>query len=76
LYPQAHPIDIVDEALLGSLVASAFSKRRKTLRNALRNEVDADDLLAVDIDPSLRPEQISVAAWIALSNRIATRREP
>jgi 16S rRNA (adenine1518-N6/adenine1519-N6)-dimethyltransferase len=76
LYPQAHPVDIVDETLLGRLVALAFSKRRKTLRNALRNEVDANDLLAVDIDPSLRPEQVSVAAWIALSNRIATRREP
>ncbi len=72
LRPQAHPFEPVDEQVLSRLLASAFSKRRKTIRNALKNEAGEDDLLAVGIDPSLRPEQVSVSAWVALSNRIAT----
>ncbi len=75
LTPLEHPFDIADEALLGRIVAAAFSKRRKTLRNALKNEVSEEDLLATGIDPSLRPEQVSVAMWIALSNRMATQRQ-
>jgi 16S rRNA (adenine1518-N6/adenine1519-N6)-dimethyltransferase len=73
LVPQAQPLPIADEALLSRLVAAAFSKRRKTLRNALKGEVEEEDLLAVGVDPSVRPEQVPVAAWIALGNRIATR---
>lgn len=73
LTPQANPLPIEDEKLLGRLVAAAFSKRRKTLRNALRDHASEDDLLAVGIDPSLRPEQVSVAAWIALGNRVSAR---
>nr|MDJ0701136.1 16S rRNA (adenine(1518)-N(6)/adenine(1519)-N(6))-dimethyltransferase RsmA [Woeseiaceae bacterium] len=72
LRPQAHPFEPVDERTLSRLLAAAFSKRRKTMRNALRNETDENDLLAVGIDPSLRPEQVSVSAWVALSNRMAT----
>jgi len=73
LVPQAQPLPIADEALLSRLVAAAFSKRRKTLRNALKGEVEEDDLLAVGVDPSVRPEQVSIPVWIALGNRIATR---
>ncbi len=76
LRPQEHPFEPDDEVLLSRLLAAAFSKRRKTLRNALKNEVDAEDLLAVGIDPSLRPEQVPVAAWVALSNRMATSTRP
>ena len=72
LTPQQHPLPIDDEALLSRIVADAFSKRRKTLRNALKGHVNEDELLAAGIDPGKRPEEISVAAWIALANRIAT----
>jgi len=65
--------DIQDEALFSKLVTTAFSKRRKTLRNALRNEVEIAELEAVEIDPGLRPEQISISAYVALSNHIARR---
>ena len=59
---------IEDEAGLSTLVARAFMQRRKTLRNALRNEADSADLEAVGIDPGLRPEQVSIDQYIALSN--------
>ena len=72
LRPKTHLYEPADERLLGRLLSAAFSKRRKTMRNALKNEAHEDDLLAVGIDPSLRPEQVSVSAWVALSNRMAT----
>ena len=59
---------IEDEAGLSRLVARAFMQRRKTLRNALRNEADTADLEAVGIDPGLRPEQVPIDEYIALSN--------
>jgi 16S rRNA (adenine1518-N6/adenine1519-N6)-dimethyltransferase len=71
--PQSNPLPIDDQALLGRIVAEAFSKRRKTLRNALKNVAVEDELLAAGIDPGKRPEEVSIAAWIALANRIATR---
>ena len=65
-------IRIVDEELLSVLVAQAFSRRRKTMRNATRGTAAADDLEAVGIDPGSRPEQVAMASWVALANRLAT----
>jgi 16S rRNA (adenine1518-N6/adenine1519-N6)-dimethyltransferase len=64
--------DIKDQALLSRLVTNAFMKRRKTIRNALKDHVDVTDLAAVDIDPGLRPEQISIAKFVELSNHLAS----
>ena len=60
--------EIQDEKALSELVAKAFMKRRKTLRNALKGEADAADFAAVGIDPGLRPEQVSIADYIRLGN--------
>ena len=64
---------IEDEAGLSSLVATAFMQRRKTLRNALRSEASADELDAVGIDPGLRPEQVSIDQYVALSNYLRNK---
>ena len=64
--------DIKDAARLSTLVTSAFMKRRKTIRNALKDHVDVADLEAVGIDTGLRPEQISIAKYIELSNHLAS----
>lgn len=70
--PVAEPgIAIQDTDLLASIVRSAFSMRRKTLRNALQGVVEATDLAAVDIDAGIRPEQVPIPDWIALANHIA-----
>jgi 16S rRNA (adenine1518-N6/adenine1519-N6)-dimethyltransferase len=61
---------IADEAGLSTLVATAFMQRRKTLRNALKTKADPADLAAVGIDGGLRPEQVSIAAYVALSNHL------
>ncbi len=60
--------DIEDEKALSALVARAFMQRRKTLRNSLKGEVDAEDFAAVGIDPGLRPEQVSIADYVRLGN--------
>ena len=59
---------IEDEPGLSSLVATAFMQRRKTLRNALRDVVVADDFDALGIDPGLRPEQVPIADYVRLGN--------
>jgi len=62
--------DIENEADLSTLVATAFMQRRKTLRNSLKKVADAADFAAVGIDASLRPEQITIASYVALSNHL------
>lgn len=64
-------IGVADADRLSSVVATAFSQRRKTLRNALRDVASEEDLDAIGIDPKLRPENIDIADWIALANRLA-----
>ena len=61
---------IDDEQRLSKLVAQAFSQRRKTIRNSLKELVDEAGLEAVGIDPGLRPEAISIAAYVRLANTL------
>jgi len=64
--------NIEDDALLSKVVTSAFMKRRKTIRNSLRDIVEPSDLEAVGIDAGLRPEQISISQYVQLSNHLAS----
>jgi 16S rRNA (adenine1518-N6/adenine1519-N6)-dimethyltransferase len=61
---------INDEERLSKLVATAFSQRRKTIRNSLRKVVDESQLVDVGIDPGLRPEAISIADYVRLANTL------
>ncbi|MEQ9021309.1 MAG: 16S rRNA (adenine(1518)-N(6)/adenine(1519)-N(6))-dimethyltransferase RsmA [Pseudomonadales bacterium] len=58
----------VSEEALDTIVRSAFGNRRKTLRNSLRNELDADSMEKLGIDPGLRPENLSVSDFVKLAN--------
>ena len=60
--------EINDEAGFSTLVATAFMQRRKTLRNSLKKLVERPDFEAAGIDAGLRPEQVSIADYIRLSN--------
>jgi len=62
-----------DEQLLSAIVNRAFTLRRKTLRNALTDFVDADQLRDLSIDPGLRPEQLPVEAFVRIANAVAAR---
>lgn len=64
---------IADNKALSRLVARAFSKRRKTVRNALQGMANAAQLDEAGIDPSTRPERIPIERWVTLANIIAAR---
>lgn len=59
-----------DPAALSRLVATAFSQRRKTIRNSLRKVADESLLESVGIDPQLRPEAIAIAEYVRLANAL------
>jgi len=58
----------ISEEALDRIVRSAFGKRRKTLRNSLRNELDSEKIESLGIDSGLRPENLSVADFVKLAN--------
>jgi 16S rRNA (adenine1518-N6/adenine1519-N6)-dimethyltransferase len=62
--------EVHDVRRLSQLVATAFSQRRKTVRNALRQVADETHLRSVGIDPSLRPEAIAIAEYVRLANTL------
>jgi len=62
-----------DEEIFATLVKSAFMQRRKTLRNALRSYLAAEDFAALDIDAEARAQQLSVADFIRMTNHVAAR---
>jgi len=52
------------------LVNVAFQQRRKTIRNSLKQLVSAEQMQMLDIDLGLRPEEISLAEYVAISNTL------
>lgn len=61
------PFDAGSGDQLNRVVAAAFSQRRKTLRNSLRNLLDAEQIVSAGIDPGERAEQLSLAEFAALA---------
>lgn len=59
-----------DEKLLYRVVKSAFNQRRKTLRNSLKS-FELSDILKEDVIFDQRPEQLAVADFITLTQKIA-----
>jgi 16S rRNA (adenine1518-N6/adenine1519-N6)-dimethyltransferase len=62
-----------DMASLEKVVAAAFSQRRKMLRNTLKTLFSVAELTALSIAPDSRPEQLPLAAFIALANWLAAK---
>ncbi|MBV8656759.1 MAG: 16S rRNA (adenine(1518)-N(6)/adenine(1519)-N(6))-dimethyltransferase RsmA [Burkholderiales bacterium] len=56
---------------LERLVAQAFAQRRKTLRNNLKDIVSDAQFAELGIDPTVRPENVSVIDYVRMANRIA-----
>ena len=69
LTPYASPPHQADnENLFSQIITQAFSQRRKTLRNTLKNIISADMWNVLDIDAGLRPEMIPIEQFVKLSN--------
>lgn len=67
---QTTPYPNVNLADLERLVACAFSMRRKTLANNLKPLLNLNDWITLEIDPSLRPEQISVSDYARIARYV------
>lgn len=61
---------ILDHAFFKKIVKHVFNKRRKILRNTLRELFDEDILLKIDFDLTRRPEQLTVEEFIEISNAL------
>ncbi|TGN38695.1 16S rRNA (adenine(1518)-N(6)/adenine(1519)-N(6))-dimethyltransferase RsmA [Marinobacter confluentis] len=60
-----------DFKLLQSVVRTAFSARRKTLRKGLAGMVTVEQLNRVGIDDGLRPENLGLADYVAIADLLA-----
>jgi 16S rRNA (adenine1518-N6/adenine1519-N6)-dimethyltransferase len=72
------PAEIVtlDETLFARVVATAFSQRRKTLRNTLGSLLQPDDFAALGINAGLRAEALAVADYEAMALYLTKRNAP
>ena len=69
LLPHVQPVvDIRDRSSFSDIVRECFNQRRKTLRNALKYYLSDDRIQALDIDPGLRAENLSVTDFAKLAN--------
>ncbi|MCJ8313953.1 MAG: 16S rRNA (adenine(1518)-N(6)/adenine(1519)-N(6))-dimethyltransferase RsmA [Saccharospirillaceae bacterium] len=57
-----------DELLFSEIVRTSFAQRRKTLRNNLKTIITAEQLESININPTLRPENITLDQFIDISN--------
>lgn len=64
---------ISNTKLFEKLVSEAFSQRRKTIRNSLKNSCSEDQLNAVNINPTLRAEDLSIDDFVRLTHYLDTQ---
>ena len=73
---QQPPVAVNEITLLNRVVVQAFSQRRKTLRNSLSKLIEEDAIIALNIDPTLRAEALSLADFAKLSNLLIQEELP
>jgi len=68
---QTLPIEAANYKLLDRMVVAAFSQRRKTLRNTLRDWVRPEQFETLGIDPSARAETLTVRQFVEMANLLS-----
>jgi 16S rRNA (adenine1518-N6/adenine1519-N6)-dimethyltransferase len=77
LTPHRQPkVQVRSSDNLNRIVTQAFSQRRKTLRNALKNLISDNDLDALGIDSKLRAENLTLEDFAKLSNLLEAAQSP
>ena len=61
---------VKDLASLNRVCLAAFNQRRKTIRNSFKKLLSAEQLESLNIDPSIRPENLTLDDFIKLANFI------
>lgn len=62
------PFEAKDVTVLQNVVRTAFTMRRKTLRNNLKGLVSAEILEALEINPGERPERITLEQFVRIAD--------
>ncbi|MCK5888942.1 MAG: 16S rRNA (adenine(1518)-N(6)/adenine(1519)-N(6))-dimethyltransferase RsmA [Methylococcales bacterium] len=62
------PVDIESVEKLNKVVTTAFSQRRKTIRNSLKKLFLEEQIVSLQINPTLRAESLSLTEFAALSH--------
>ena len=62
------PFIAKDTALFAEVVLAAFSQRRKTIRNTLKQFLNDSDFVKLDINSQLRAENLSVEEFVGITN--------
>ena len=62
------PYSVNDVSSLQEVLRYAFNQRRKTLRNSLKPLLSAEQIEALSIDPSERPENLGLAQFVAIAD--------
>ncbi len=70
LIPRPAPLYPCDKATLEKVTAQAFSQRRKMMRASFKSYGGAAMLEAIDIDPSIRPQDLDIGAFCRLANTL------
>ena len=72
IIPRAQPLFPAKRQILEKITAQAFGQRRKMLRSSLKKVGGDDLLLATNIDPTLRPENLSIEDFCRLAQAYET----
>lgn len=77
LVPRTQPpfAHAVDEDAFALMVRMAFAQRRKTLRNALKGLLGAEEFALAGVDPGLRAEQLGLEEFARLTRQAGTKSE-
>jgi 16S rRNA (adenine1518-N6/adenine1519-N6)-dimethyltransferase len=67
------PFPAKDAKHFAGLVTTAFNQRRKTIRNNLKKLISAEQLEALGIDPGLRPENLTLQNFVAISDTLSSQ---
>ncbi|MEM7401462.1 MAG: 16S rRNA (adenine(1518)-N(6)/adenine(1519)-N(6))-dimethyltransferase RsmA [Pseudomonadota bacterium] len=59
---------IEDTKTFSKIIETAFHQRRKTIKNSLASLANEEQLINANIQPNLRPQEISIQQYIRLSN--------
>jgi 16S rRNA (adenine1518-N6/adenine1519-N6)-dimethyltransferase len=70
MQPIAKPLEC-EQQKLELVVMKAFSQRRKVLRNCLSGLFTENQLIDLGIDPTVRPETVSVEQFVRLARELA-----
>ena len=63
-------LEYLDIECLQNVTLKAFTKRRKKISSGLKELLTKEDLKKINIDPGLRPENLSIADYISITKYI------